>query len=547
MGFDDLNDTLRQGGEDAARARSDNARSRRKPNGGGEYVVTPDELLKQAGPGFQLRAQPLPDILPSPGLPWEVADRFFKRCCLEEGVQTLAHWRGSWLQWRRARWVETPDRVVRGWLWRFASKAKYTNKDGEQVLWAPNQSKVSNLAEGLMAICAIDDAGDQPNWLDERAAGAVISCRNGLLEVAKRTLIAHTPLFFNSTFVPFDYDPKAPRPEAWLVFLGQVFPSEREAIDALQEWFGYVLSSQTDLHKILLMIGPPRGGKGVISRVLRALIGPDNCCGPTLSSLGEPFGLAPLFGKSLAIVADARFAPKNGAVVIERLLSISGGDALTIDRKYKEPWTGPLPSRFHIISNEFPSLGDASQAIVSRLVVIPTTESWLDKEDHTLEGRLHKELPGILNWALAGLARLTDNKGRFTRVPCRSCTSRARRRRPGWRGLARSEPPRNRSAGVLGLRRGIHRSSRPLSQRRRVTTMEPFTRAELIEELKGLQRARRGGTAEVSYQANGVTRTVRYRSDDDIRAAIADIEDRLSPRRRNVVVRGVRGWEKPEG
>ena len=45
------------------------------------------------------------------------------------------------------------------------------------------------------------------------------------------------------------------------------------------------------------------------------------------------------------------------------------------------------------------------------------SRSWLGKEDHDLESALHTELPGILNWALVGLERLTiDNANRFTRL-----------------------------------------------------------------------------------------------------------------------------------
>jgi len=44
-----------------------------------------------------------------------------------------------------------------------------------------------------------------------------------------------------------------------------------------------------------------------------------------------------------------------------------------------------------------------------------TTRSWLGKEYHKLEEGL-TELPGILNWSLAGLRRLTINNGnRFSR------------------------------------------------------------------------------------------------------------------------------------
>ena len=51
---------------------------------------------------------------------------------------------------------------------------------------------------------------------------------------------------------------------------------------------------------MLLLIGPTRAGKGVIARVLKALVGRGNYAGPTLASLGTNFGLSPLIGKPLA-------------------------------------------------------------------------------------------------------------------------------------------------------------------------------------------------------------------------------------------------------
>jgi putative DNA primase/helicase len=146
------------------------------------------------------------------------------------------------------------------------------------------------------------------------------------------------------------------------------------------------------------------------------LVGAENVAGPTLSSLNGDFGLAPLLGKSLAVVSDARLSGRGAHVVVERLLSISGEDTLTVNRKYREQWTGKLPSRFMICSNELPQLGDASMAIVGRFVPLLLTRSWLGREDHRLEQTLRAELPGILNWSLDGLARLSE-EGRFTRTP----------------------------------------------------------------------------------------------------------------------------------
>ena len=140
------------------------------------------------------------------------------------------------------------------------------------------------------------------------------------------------------------------------------------------------------------MIGPTRGGKGAIARVLTTLVGRPNVAGPTLNSLGGEFGLAPLIGKPLAIISDARFVGKDSSTVIERLLSISGEDTLTVNRKYRDQWTGKLPSRLHIISNELPKLGDASTAIVGRILLLLITRSWLGKEDLELERELHLSL-----------------------------------------------------------------------------------------------------------------------------------------------------------
>jgi uncharacterized protein YcbX len=75
--------------------------------------------------------------------------------------------------------------------------------------------------------------------------------------------------------------------------------------------------------------------------------------------------------------------------------------------------------------------------------------------------------------------------------------------------------------------------------------------ADLNAQLVALQSARWSGTLSVSYLANGVTRTIQYKSDAQMAAAIADLERRIDElqgvgRVRNIVVRGRRGWEKEE-
>lgn len=375
-----------------------------------------DDDDRQAHGGHK-RSATKPRLLPPPSRPMPVGRAFVKNCCLSNNLLTLRYWRGAWWRWEVSHWIEVEDRAVRRSLYLFTEKALYSTDGGKTEQWSPNRHKISDLHDALSAICLLRNNRDQPSWLDDRTTGVIVSVRNGLLDVERRELLPHTPQFFNQTSVPFDYEPEASQPDRWLSFLKELWPKEADAINVLAEWFGYVISGRLDLHKIMLMVGPTRGGKGAIARVLGALIGRQNVAGPTLNSLAGEFGLAPLIGKPLAIVSDARFVGKNGSVVVERLLSISGEDTLTVNRKYRDQWTGKLPCRLHIISNELPRLGDASTAVVGRIVLLLLSSSWLGKEDHGLERALHTELTSILNWALAGLYRLTvENNNRFTRL-----------------------------------------------------------------------------------------------------------------------------------
>ena len=152
-----------------------------------------------------------------------------------------------------------------------------------------------------------------------------------------------------------------------------------------------------------------RSGKGTIGRVIRALLGDINVAGPTLSSLCTNFGLQPLVDKPVGLISDARLGKgKETAVAVERLLSISGEDPLTIDIKYKTPYTTKLPTRLVIMTNEAPNLADASGALASRFLTLQLTESFLGREDPGLLNKLLEELPGILVWALEGRRRLFD-------------------------------------------------------------------------------------------------------------------------------------------
>lgn len=378
---------------------------------------------RKKNPALKIVREHVPEAdsvtFPAPSNPMAVARQLLPTW-LRNNCLTLRHWRGSWMRWEHTHWVEVDDREIRSMLYQKLENATYAvpNKDGESEdkPWAPTKRKIADLLEAKASIVHLAASVQAPSWTGDAAPvtdGPIVACTNGLLHVVDRKLLDLDPRFFNLVSVPFPFDEDAPAPAKWVQFLTELWPNDPDSVMVLQEYFGYVLSGRTDLHKILLIVGPTRSGKGTIGRVLAAMIGKANVAGPTLASMCTNFGLSPLLGKPLATISDARLSGRDTQAVVERLLTISGEDTIDVDRKHRDPWTGRLPTRFLILSNELPNFGDASGTIAHRFVVLTMQISWLGRENTALEDELTAELPGILNWALDGLARLTA-RGRFT-------------------------------------------------------------------------------------------------------------------------------------
>jgi putative DNA primase/helicase len=334
---------------------------------------------------------------------------------------TLRHQSGMFYAWTpTTSFRPCEDATIRRQLYAFLEQSL----TGKSEPFAPNTRKVSDVLDALRAICHVPATCRSPTWLTDthpEDALDLIPCQNGLLCIPTRQLLPCTPELFALAGIEFAYDPNAPIPHRWLQFLFDLWPNDQEAQETLQEWMGYLLTARTHFQKILLLVGPARSGKGTIGRVIRRLLGAERVCAPTLANLGEQFGLAVLIHKSAALIADARISGRSDiAVIVERLLSISGEDALSIPRKYLVDWTGSLGVRFTIMTNELPRLEDASGALASRFIMLMLQQSFLGNEDHRLFDDLVPELPGIFNWALDGWTRLAM-RGHFVQ-PATSTT-----------------------------------------------------------------------------------------------------------------------------
>jgi putative DNA primase/helicase len=345
------------------------------------------------------------------------AREFIVRLFTADHLRTIHHRAGLFYCWTGTHYPPADDASIRARVYDFLDGAVKWDEDKKaDVPFQPNRNKVGDVLDALKAAANLDSAITAPAWLDHAAdlpPAEIIACTNGLLHLPTRTLLKHSPGLFAHNALDFAYDADALDPVEWIRFLDSLWPDDSASIATLQEIFGYLLTGDTRQQKVFMLVGPKRSGKGTIARIMTALLGRDNVCGPTLASLGQNFGLAPLIGKQAAIIADARIGARADQVAVaERLLSISGEDSITVDRKFLPAWTGRLSTRFVILTNELPRLTDASGALASRFVVLTLAHSFYGREDHTLAGRLLPELPGILNWAIEGWERL-QARGRF--------------------------------------------------------------------------------------------------------------------------------------
>jgi hypothetical protein len=251
----------------------------------------------------------------------------------------LRRWRGDFYRWDPTVgcYVQQSDEQIDADLYRKMGLTK--------------RSDVGDVRHALIAVDdVLIDHAELGTWLDsdhEEKPLEVAACRNGILHLPTRELTPATPRYFATTALGVAFEPAPTPPRVWLHFLKQLWPHDEESIALLQEWMGYLLTPDTRLQKILLLIGPKRSGKGTIARTISALLGAGSVASPTLASLGANFGLWPLIGKSAAIIGDARLGARNDvSQVVERLLSISGEDLQTIDRKHREPrWAARRPCK----------------------------------------------------------------------------------------------------------------------------------------------------------------------------------------------------------
>ncbi len=301
--------------------------------------------------------------------------------------------------------------------------ADFLTKPGREFSSQVGSTTLTNAAKALESIAyfSVDPAISPPFWLTEDYESDpldLLVLKNGILDVpawaqGRGHFSPRTSQLFTEAVGTYDFDPTCTEAPSWFGFL--------ESLDKGPEWWallqqimGSCLCAGYDLQKIFMLFGPPRCGKGTIVRVLEGMLGRQNVCSPSLADFAKPFGLEQALGKRLAVVPEVAFPSKDAQQIVAALKAISGGDLVTVDRKFIKNIPVRLNMKIMLVTNNFVALPDNSKALPSRLIPLRFTKSFLNNEDTNLGNKLRSELPAILNWSLDGYRSLHAADGQFT-------------------------------------------------------------------------------------------------------------------------------------
>lgn len=204
------------------------------------------------------------------------------------------------------------------------------------------------------------------------------------------------------------FDPHAQCPE-WLKFLATATGSDADLQSYIQRAMGYTLTGSVREEVLFVLYGTGSNGKSTFRETLHALFG-DYALAADASLLterkkggGATEETARLKGRRLVAVNETA---ENDQLNEARVKFITSQDMISARPLYGHLFDFFPTHKTFLTTNHKPIIRGTDEGIWRRVQLIPFTQT-IDKskvEKDFRERRLLPELPGILNFALAGLA-----------------------------------------------------------------------------------------------------------------------------------------------
>ncbi|EBI8350532.1 toprim domain-containing protein [Salmonella enterica] len=277
-------------------------------------------------------------------------------------------------------------------IWKNIPAATFSRNVADlfQRLRAPFSSgKIASVVETLKLIIPQQDT----------PARRLIGFRNGVLDTQSGVFSPHHKSHWLRTLCDVDFTPPvegetlethAPNFWRWLDRAAGKNPQKRDVILAA---LFMVLANRYDWQLFLEVTGPGGSGKSILAEIATLLAGEDNATSADIDTLEDPRKRASLIGFSLIRLPDQEKWSGDGA----GLKAITGGDAVSVDPKYQNPYSTHIPAVILAVNNNPMRFTDRSGGVSRRRVIIHFPEQIAPEErDPQLRDKIARELAVIV-------------------------------------------------------------------------------------------------------------------------------------------------------
>ncbi|WP_098960485.1 phage/plasmid primase, P4 family [Pseudonocardia sp. N23] len=323
----------------------------------------------------------------------EASDKFFWVAEVEK-----------WWTYDGSRWNTTAGSTLLGHELRkvFDNTVAIRENNGNQVEateWLRSAERLTSVPRVLRTFPTVTRSRD-----DFDRNPLLFNVANGTIDLRDVTFRPADPADMLTKTAGTRYDTDAQAPE-FEKFIREVLPND-ETRWYTQKLLGMALRGDEKNQVFAVFTGTGRNGKGALVRVIQKVLGEymTTVSKNILLQGGREDHKTELMSFKGHRVCLAQELDRDSKWDVASVKSLTGGDDIT-GRYMREDETTFAPTHTLVMTSNFkPAVPDGEVAFWTRYREIPFTESFEGREDTGLERRIFEhELPGVLNWLLAGL------------------------------------------------------------------------------------------------------------------------------------------------
>lgn len=199
----------------------------------------------------------------------------------------------------------------------------------------------------------------------------VVTFKNCRVDVLNMTVEPLSPEHLDTVQLDVEYNPDAYHP---IVdeFMATASCGIQEVEQLLYEALGYSFLKTVHLAKSFILVGEGRNGKSTYLELIDSIVGEKNSTSIDMKSMGSNFRVSNLQGKLVSTAGDISSTPMSDSDLFK---SISSGDRILVEKKYKDAVEERLWATLFFAANKLPRTPDTTYGFYRRFCIIPFNAS----------------------------------------------------------------------------------------------------------------------------------------------------------------------------